>query len=155
MKIGIICYSFSGYTSWISKKLLQKISSKAYQVDLHSLEPAGRLDVTALRTALKSIPPVEEYDILILASPVHGGRIASPMAEFLEKSPSLLDKKVICLVTHFLPYSTGGEQTIRLLKSACEEKSGQVIGTENIPTLSLKRITKMDRIIHLLENTTH
>ena len=126
MKIGIIYYSFSGFTSSVSKKLTKRLSLDGYEVGMEKLEPAGKLDVRVLRTELKSIPCIEDYDKLVIASPVHGGRIASPMAEFLEKTPSMMNKQVVCLVTHFLPYSTGGAQTVLLLKSALRGKGRKI-----------------------------
>lgn len=151
MKIGIFFYSFSGHALSVAKKINERLITSGYQVGMEKLEPAGRLNPSDLRTELKSIPSIEDYDILVIASPVHGGRMASPIAEFLEKTPSMKGKRVFCLVTHFLPYGTGGKQTILQMKAACQSKGGQIIGSENFPRLSLRQKTKINGIFNLLE----
>jgi hypothetical protein len=86
-----------------------------------------------------------------LASPVHGGRLASPIAAFFEKAPSLKGKKVVCVGTHFLSYEMGGRQMLELMQAACQQKGAHVVGTANVFRLSLRQKKYINAIVALLE----
>jgi len=152
MDIGIIFYSFSGHTLSVSKKIKNHLENSGYDVALEQLEPSGPFKLTDEVSELKTIPSIEKYNVLIIASPVHGGRMASPVAGFLKKVPHLKGKKMICLVTHFLPYSMGGKQMIRILKAACESLGAEVIATGNVPRLSLRQNKYINKVIDTIKN---
>ncbi|HEY60769.1 MAG TPA: flavodoxin [Anaerolineae bacterium] len=146
MQIGIIFYSFSGHTLSVIKKIKEKLTTSGHEVIIEQLETAAPLKLTTQTVALKSIPNVESYDALVIASPVHGGRISSPVASFLEKAPSLQGKKIVCLATHFLPYGWGGKQMIQLMEEVCKAKGAQIIGVGNVPRLSLMQDKYIDAV---------
>ena len=152
MHIGIIFYSFSRHTLKVAKKLKEQLISYGYEAGLEQLEPAEPFHLTAPVAELKSIPAISQYDALILASPVHGGRMAGPMAGFLENIPSLNNKPVFCLATHFLPYSMGGRQMIDLMKDACESNGAKIMGFGNVPRLSFRRNIYITKIVDTLKN---
>ena len=85
MHIGIIFYSFSGHTQSITHEIAEKLSAAGHQVSINQLETAAPLNLIAQTVELKSIPSIESYDVILIASPVHGGRISSPIARFLEE----------------------------------------------------------------------
>jgi len=151
MNIGIIFYSFSGHTIRMVKKLEKKLSDSGYDAVLHQLEPAEPFHLTAPVAELKSIPSISKYDALILASPVHGGRMAGPMAGFLENVSSLKSKPTFCLVTHFLPYSMGGKQMIILMKDACESMGAKIIGIGNVPRLSFRQSARINEMVEIFK----
>ena len=150
MHIGIIFYSFSGHTLSVARKLGGKLSTAGHKFSLEQLETTAPLKLSAQRAELKSIPSIEDYDTLVIASPVHGGRMSSPIASFLEEVPSLQGKKVVCLATHFLPYGWNGEQMIRSMKKVCEAKGAQIIGVGNTPRLSLRRKNHINEVVNNL-----
>lgn len=84
MKIGIIFYSLSRHTLSLSRHIKQVLEQDGHTVESIRLEP-GSYQVRAQKAELKSVPPVTGYDLLILACPVHGGRMAPPMQAFLEQ----------------------------------------------------------------------
>jgi NAD(P)H dehydrogenase (quinone) len=150
MKIGIIFYSHSGHTLSITEKLREKLTAAGYSVGIEQLETVGPLKLSDQTAELKAIPSVEVYDSLVIASPVHGGRLSSPMAEFLKKAPSLKDKQVVCLAAHFLPYGMGAKQMIQLMKAACQAKGAQIIGAGDVPRLSLRQNKHIEDVVNLL-----
>jgi menaquinone-dependent protoporphyrinogen IX oxidase len=152
MNIGIVFYSFSGHTLSVSKRLQGKLKERGYEAGLEQLEPAGSFKFTEEIVAVKDIPSLSAYDLLVFAAPVHGGRIAGPMAGFLKKSPSLSNKPAICVVTHFLPYSLGAKQMLQLFKPACATLGAQVIGTVNVPRLSFRQNKYINKVVDLIES---
>jgi len=150
MNIGIIFYSFSGHTLSVSRKLEEGLIASGFKVKREQLEPDGPYKLTDMVIKLKNVPSIEVYDILVLASPVHGGRMAAPMAGFLKELPGLKSRKIICLVTHFLPYSMGGKQMIQLFKDACESLGAEVVGTANIPRLRLRQKQYINKVIDMI-----
>ncbi len=152
MTIGIIFYSFSGHTLSVTKKLEKQLIDAGYGVVLEQLEPAGPLKLTDEIADVKRIPSVGQYDLLILASPVHGGRIASPMAGFLKKVPSLNGMRIICLVTHFLPFSMGGKQMVQLFKHTCESLGAEVVGTGNVLRPSFRQRKYIKKAVDLIKD---
>ena len=152
MKIGIVFYSFSGHTLSVSKKLQGKLIERDYEAELEQLEPAGAFKLTEEIVAVKDIPSLSDCDLLVFAAPVHGGRIAGPMAGFLNNAPSLGNKPAICVVSHFLPYSLGAKQMLQLFKPACAALDVQVIGTVNVPRLSFRKNQYINKVVDLIEN---
>ena len=53
-----------------------------------------------------------DYDVYILGSPVHGGRISAPMRTFLTETDDLNGKSCILFVTHFFRHSWGADQAL-------------------------------------------
>lgn len=150
INIGIIIYTWSGNTLSIAQKLEEKLSSAGHKVSLEQLETAAPLKLGAQMSELKSIPSIKKYDVLVLASPVHGGRISSPIASFLEGTPSLLGKKVALLATHFLPFGWGGKQMIRSMKEVCEAKGAQIIGEGSVPWANFQPKRYIDEVVNKL-----
>ena len=150
MHIGIIFYSFSGHTLAITHEIAEKLSAAGHQVSINQLETAAPLNLIAQTVELKSIPSIESYDVILIASPVHGGRISSPIAGFLEKVQFMPGKRILCLAAHFLPYKWGAKQMIGSLNKACEAKGARIIGAVNVPRLSLRRKNHIAKVVNLL-----
>ncbi len=138
MKIGIVFYSLSRHTLSLSNTLKQSLEQDGHTVTATQLEPAS-YQVRQQKAELKSIPAVSGYDLLILACPVHGGRMAPPMQAFLESTPSLKNKKAACFITQVFPRKWGGEQTLATMRLVCESKGARVIASGGVSWYSFAR----------------
>ena len=150
MKIGIIVFSLTGQTLAVARKLESELIKAGHAVTLEQLETAAPFRLTAKTAELKSKPIMDAYRAIVLASPVHGGRMAVPMKSFLEQVPSLKGKKVACLVTQFLPHQLGGDQTIRMMKEECRSKGADVVGTGIVSWLSISRKRQTSLVVNQL-----
>jgi len=147
MKIGIVFYTFSGYTLSNVNILSEKLKKTGHDVNIEQLHPTESFRVSETITELQTIPPVDGYDLLILASPVHGGRMAGPMAGYLQNVTMPKDKRVFCLISHFLPYTWGAHKMMGQMQATCKAKGATVIGAENIPQLCLRREKRIEEIV--------
>ncbi len=82
MKACVIYFSLTGNT----KRFAESISNTL------------NLPIFDLATSKPSI--VEDYDVLILGTPVHGLSPAKPVSSFIEKLPKANNKKVIIFSTY-------------------------------------------------------
>ncbi len=146
MKIGIVFYSLSRHTLSLSNSLKQALEQDGHTVTATHLEPAS-YQVRAQKAELKSIPSVSGYDLLILACPVHGGRMAPPMQAFIENITSLKNKKVASFITQVFPRAWGGEQTLAAMRTLCESKGAQVIASGGVSWYSFARRRQIQAII--------
>jgi NAD(P)H dehydrogenase (quinone) len=150
MKIGIIFYSLSRHTLSLVHTLQQSLVESGHSVSLSRLETT-RLKIAERTAELKSVPPVEGYDLLVLACPVHGGRAAAPMQAFLDQCSSLRGKKVACLVTQVFPHWLGGDQTLGVMQAQCISKGAQVVATGSISWYSFTRRRQIEAVIAKLK----
>ncbi|MBG0786773.1 MAG: flavodoxin family protein [Anaerolineaceae bacterium] len=139
MKIGVIYYSYSGHTALVVDQLVTNLNASGADVSKIVLEPEGPLQLSAITVPLKTQPDVSGFDVLILGTPVHGGRMSAPMLAFLEKVPTLEGKHVAYLLTHFLPRKWGAVQTIEVMKGLCWERGAKILGSADVTWLSLGR----------------
>lgn len=146
MKIGIIFYSLSRHTLSLSRHIKQVLEQDGHTVESIRLEP-GSYQVRAQKAELKSVPPVTGYDLLILACPVHGGRMAPPMQAFLEQCGSLKNKKAACLITQVFPRAWGGNQTLAAMRAMCESKGARVVGSGGVSWYSFARRRQIQAIM--------
>jgi NAD(P)H dehydrogenase (quinone) len=151
MKIGIIFYSLSRHTLSLARTLQQSLVESGHSVSLSQLETT-QLKIAQQTAVLKSIPPVDGYDLLVLACPVHGGRAAAPMQAFLEQCPTLRGKKVACLVTQVFPHWLGGDQTLAAMQAFCESKGASVLTTGSVSWYSFTRRRQIEAIIAKLKS---
>jgi len=146
MKIGIIFYTLSRHTLALSREIKRMLEQEGHLVEAVQLEPAS-YQVRAQKSELKSIPSVSGYDLLILACPVHGGRMAPPMQAFIENTVSLKNKKVACFITQVFPRKWGGEQTLAAMRTVCESKGARVIASGGVSWYSFARRRQIQAII--------
>ena len=155
MNIGMIVYSETGHTLSVAVKLQQRLAAAGHQVALERLETVAPLTMGATTARLKSRPPIEPYDALVLGTPVRGGAPSPPMAAYLAQTPSLHGKRVALLVTGFFPYTWGRQQTLARLKETCEAKGATVCGAGSVrwPSLTRRRqiAAAVDSLVRALE----
>jgi flavodoxin len=139
VSIGIIVYSRNGHTLSVAKKLERRLSADGHGVTLEQLETTGPVDLSATTAPLKTKPVIDPYDILVLGSPVNGGRMSAAMNSYLQEIPSLQGKKVALLLTHYFFPGWGAKQTFAQMKEVCESKGATVIGSGSVRWTSLRR----------------
>ncbi len=148
MKIGIIVYSLSGHTLKVAQVLEEKLTTAGHKTTLVQLEPVGRLKRSAKTVGLRSVPTVDSFDTLILGAGVHGGRMAAPLASFIEKVPTFKGKDVLCLVTQFFPRNWGGKQTLQSMEALCTSKGAKIIGAGGVTWACFQRKHQINELVN-------
>jgi menaquinone-dependent protoporphyrinogen IX oxidase len=147
MKIGIIFYSHTGHTALIAKKLVVSMENSGHKVDSIQLETIEPLQLSAMHAAIKNVPNVDNFDMLFIGTPVHGGRIAAPVLTFLESVLSFSGKKVSFFLTHFFPRKWGAIQTIQALEVFCASKGAMVQSSADVTWFSIFRKRQIKRAV--------
>lgn len=153
MNIGIIFHSQTGHTNSVAEKLKEKLLAAGHSVNLEKLEFIGELRSDTRNVQFKSFPNIDEYDALVLGSPVQGFALSPVMASYLTHIKSLQNKKVACLLTQFFPFpSMGGNQALDQLKKICESKGAVICGTAIINWSNLSRNKKISESVDKLSS---
>jgi len=150
MNIGIIVYSLTGHTLTVATRLKEKLTVDGHEVTLERVETVGPPKPQFENAELKSKPVLDAYDALVFACPVRGGTIPSPMKRYLAQIPSLQDKKVVCLVTHFFRREWGANQVLAALRELCESKGATVCGVGDVRWFSLHRKQQIAQVVEEL-----
>ena len=145
MSTGIVLYSYTGHTQKVIEKLADQMENRP---SIFTLEPVRQINLSDLKTPIKSIPNIAAYDTVILATPVHGGRMSSPMATFLDETQALKNKKVILLATHLFPHKWGCAQMFQAIEEECTRIGAEVIHTDDICWPGLLRKTHLSKLVN-------
>ncbi|WP_372590165.1 flavodoxin [Fervidobacterium pennivorans subsp. carthaginiensis] len=113
MKSVVIFYSLDGHTKFVAELLAQEL--KADLVELELVKPfptkgfrkyfwCGKSSVFREKPALKTkIPNLQEYDLIVIGTPVWAGNCASPintLLSIISNAQKLQGKKVGMLITN-------------------------------------------------------
>ncbi|MBN1313848.1 MAG: NAD(P)H-dependent oxidoreductase [Anaerolineales bacterium] len=139
MHIGIIVYSLSGHTLRVAKKLKDRLAASGHRITLDRIEVDGPTTLQAESGVLKTVPPVDAYDAIVLGSPVRGGTPPPPVKSYLNQIGSLQGKKMALLVTGIFPAGWGRNQTLSELTGILESKGATVCGSGSVGWISLNR----------------
>ena len=139
MNIGIIVYSLTAHTLTVATRLKEKLMADGHCVTLERLETVGPPKPQFENAVLKTKPALDAYDAVVFACPVRGGTVPSPMKRYLEQIPSLRDKPVACVVTHFFRREWGANQVLAAMREMCEAKGATVCGVGDVRWFSLQR----------------
>ena len=134
----------------MARKLEERLALDGHAVTVEQLEAVEPLDFSATTAALKSEPPIDVYDAVVLGSPANGGRMSAPMKTYLDQIPSLQGKRIAILLTHFFFQSWGANQTVEQMTEASESKGAMVCGVENVRWLSLRRRKQISEAVERL-----
>lgn len=133
MRIGIICYSETGHTAKVVKRLAQRLAGMGHEVAEERIVVVGKPRGTA-EVAFTGMPDPTRHDALVCAAPVHGAALARAMAAYLDQIPSLDGVQVACLLTQSFPWrflrATGALESMRAALVA----RGVVVGAAEIVT---------------------
>ena len=120
----IVYYSRSGTTARVGQALAQRLG--ADEVAIRDMRAHGRVSVwrAALDRLLNTLPPIapitaplDNYDLIVLGTPVWGGRAAAPVRRFLKDyGPSLPAVAFFCTMGGSGAASTFEDMQARLGK---------------------------------------
>jgi flavodoxin len=147
MNIGIIVYSLTDHTLTVAMRLKEKLSATGHTVTLERIETVGPAKPQFENADLKTKPATDGYDALVFACPVRGGAVPPPMKRYLEQIPSLQDKKVACLVTHFFRREWGANQVLAAMRQICESKGATVCGSGDVQWFSVHRRRQISQVV--------
>lgn len=133
MKIGIVYYSHTGHTRQVGEAIQKGILQRGRnQVSLVGLEPLQPFSLAAESALITNSPEIESFDLLILGTPVHGGRLSGPLYAFLDNVTDFDGKPIIAYATHFFRRAWGTEQTLSSLAKLCNEKGARVVAKVDV-----------------------
>lgn len=126
MNIGIILHSRTGHTYAVAKRLQQNLLACGHRVNLEKVEAANDQPTKSKAVLLTHEPAISDYQLIVFAAPVHGGRLSAVMQTYLENLPSLVNTRVCGYVTEFFPLpSMGGNQALQRMQDTLSEKGGK------------------------------
>lgn len=151
MNVGIIVYSNTGNTLSVAQKLERALRANGHTATIERVEPVNSNPNAAGPIKLKTAPKVDEYDVVIFASPVQAFSLAPVMKLYLSQISPLAGKKVFCFVTQQLKKAwLGGNHAVRQIKSACKEKGVDIILSGIVNWSSDRRNQQIEEIVNKL-----
>jgi NAD(P)H dehydrogenase (quinone) len=151
MKIGIIIHTQTGNTYIVAQKLQERLSAAGHLVNIEKVTQKSSKPTDMKNVQLVEKPEADKYDVLIFGAPVWGFSLSAVMAAYLTQMPSLKNKKAVCFVTKFLPFSwTGGYRAINQMRKIVKSKNASVCGTEIITQKSIKNNNRLKDVIESL-----
>lgn len=152
MKVGIILYSQTGNTLSVAEKLKESISKK-HHVTIERIEVEDKSIPRKNPFKLKTLPSIDNYDILIFGSLVEAFSLSPVTKDYLKQINSLKDKKVLLYVTeHFPKPWLGGNHAIKQMKKIVERKDGNILDTKVINWGSNKREDMINDLVIKFSN---
>ena len=139
MEIGMVLFSHMGHTRQLAEVIQQGLEGVGDHVYLTVLETQGELNLSADFAAIQPVTLMADYDVYILGSPVHGGRISAPMRTFLTETDDLNGKSCVLFVTHIFRHSWGADQAMAEFTEKCREKGGRILDTCSVRWFSFRR----------------
>lgn len=151
MKVGIIVHSHTGNTLSVAERLKEELISAGHSVNLERVTAMNEDPSASKNVQLRTIPDTSRYDALIFGAPVRAFSLSPVMKAYLSQIPSLQGKKTGCFVTQSFPFPwMGGNQTISVMKKACESKAAQIYETGIVNWSHKKREERIADVIHKL-----
>lgn len=148
MNIGIIVHSHTGNTLSVSQKLEESFLKAGHSAKIERVTAVNEDPNAAKNCVLKTAPDVRTYDTLVFAAPVRGFALSPVMKLYLSGISSLSGKKVGLFVTQTFPRPwMGGNQAMRQMKEACEQKNAAVLKTGIINWKSSKREEQIKSLV--------
>lgn len=133
MKIIIIYFSLTGNTKRLAVKIYEILKERSIEVDLFELTSGKKRSflincfdaLIGKKIHIEKIPPLENYDIVFIGSPVWAGKITPVVRSFL-KEVNLSNKKIFLFTTYGSGF--GKSNAIKDFEDNVKEKGGSVIG---------------------------
>lgn len=130
MNIGIFVYSKTGHTLSVSEQLQSALLQNGHKVVLRNVRASNEGEMDPEKIVLSDPPSTEDFDLLVFAGPVNGGRLATVMQAFLQRLPPMDGKLLAGFVTQAFPFpSLGGNQTIAGMDKLLQTKGGKLSAT--------------------------
>ena len=126
MNIGIIIHSHTGNTLFVAEKIMQKLIQKGHTVNVERVKAVNEKPNLKEPIVLEVVPPIDEYDSVIIGSPVRGFSL-SPLMKLYLRNLNSCDKIEACFVTQNFPKKwLGGNSAVKQIKKLCGQKSGGI-----------------------------
>lgn len=130
MNIGIFVNSKTGNTLSVAEKLRDRLSAMGHKVALEKVVATNDGERVIEKIEVANPPSTQGYDMLVLAAPVNGARLALGMQAYLQSLPSLEGKLLAGFVTEAFPFPwMGGNQAIRDMEKLVQAKGGTLSAT--------------------------
>lgn len=116
MKILVAYFSQTGNTEEIAKAIYEEVS-QSYDVKLQKI---GDTDTNN----------INDFDLIFIGSPIHGGGLAGVSKEFLETLPTSSKIKVAGFITHSSPSfeKTNFDKGLKTFEDTCMDKNIVYLG---------------------------
>ena len=156
MKFKMILYSRTGHTRRVGEEVAWHLFDSGHKVDVVNLESTVPLIMGAEHMAESEIAAIAGYDGLIIASPVHGGKMSEPIRKYIGSVKSFDGKPIVLLATHFLRNAWGAHQALLEMQNQCVSQEGTVLGSIEVRWFNLHRRRDIQKAVekstHWLEN---
>jgi menaquinone-dependent protoporphyrinogen IX oxidase len=151
MNVGIILYSHTGHTLTVGQAIMESLLAQGHKVRLERIEAANEDPNSRQPLVLTSIPDPSPYDAVILGAPVQGGRLSPIMQAYLDRLPSLREKKAACFVTqHFRAKWMGSTRAVKQITNAVEKQGATVLASGIVQWSSKDREEQIRQVADLL-----
>lgn len=152
MKICILVNSMTGNTLSIAEKLKVKLEENKHLVNIEKIEPIGGENINETdisKINFENIINPNDYELIIIGSPVRGFSITFTLKSYLDKIESFNNIKTLLFVTHALPFAwLGGKQAIKQIQNICEKKNANILNTAIIDWKNKKREEQIESLVN-------
>ncbi|MFN2305049.1 MAG: flavodoxin family protein, partial [Anaerolineales bacterium] len=147
MNIALVFFSHMGHTKKAGEAVAGQLTAEGHHVNIFGIQPKEKLNLRAEEVEIKNQPEISSFDVLILGTPVHGGRMSAPIFTFLDQMPIVNGLRTVLLLTHFFRKEWGALQTIQSLEVLCKTKGLDVLGYANVKWFSFYRNRNIQRAV--------
>jgi NAD(P)H dehydrogenase (quinone) len=132
MKIGVFVHSQSGNTARFGLAITHALREKNQDVDVELLRPLGKVRPRARHIEFRTLPEIEEYDVLLFGGPIWAFSASPVLLSLFNRLPSLKGKKTLCFTTSALPPSFSEKKAQNRMRDSLES-----LGATVLPGVSL------------------
>ena len=132
MKVGIIVYSQSGHTAAFARAIADHLREAGIDYGIELLRPQGIPKPWTRNIEFRRIPEIDEYDTVLVGSPVWGFNASRVIIKYFSEMKSLKGKRALPFVTHGLPIkSLGANRSLKRMSADLEELCADVLEGES------------------------
>ena len=126
MKVAIILYSGTGNTRGVVERLAEKFRARGHQAEVREITVTGDPGKGADAFQLATIPPMDDADLVVLASPVMAFSLSPVMKAYLAQAQPPRRPVLVVITQHYPRPWMGGRQALGWMTRAVEGKGGSV-----------------------------
>ncbi|MGI6741857.1 MAG: flavodoxin family protein [Brevefilum sp.] len=153
MKVKLIYYSHFGYTKLVSEQISERLKFRGFDVYESRLEIVDPLNYRDNLAVTIEVPSIEGFDLIILGTPVHDGRMSGAMRYYIEQITSFHKKKLIIVVTYLYRRGWGAVQTIEDIRKHCETKGAVFLASTDIQWTPVFKKWKIGQSLEKIERS--
>lgn len=153
LKVKLIYYSHFGYTKLVGEQISERLKIRGFDVNESRLEIVGPLNFRDNLAVTMEVPSIEDFDLIILGTPVHDGRMSGAMRYFIEQITSFHKKRLIIVVTYLYRRGWGAVQTIEDIRRHCEAKDADFLASADIQWVPVFKKWKIGQSLEKIEKS--